>query len=205
MKLKQEPSTRVLELKARVLAGQSDHVIAQRLGLPTRTVATFVGLFFDVRPRLKANTWISQQAIGVHPWLAPSVENLLLLHVWKRGPAMIEPWLDYLQHQEERHDLCTEIGRQRAWIELLIRVQQLPFNPETLRSLWKLSYFALGESPKTVESVTVNATVLRIRDQILTELAWKESENEELKGIDKSKQTMGFDVNRKFGRCAQAG
>ena len=175
LRLKQETSLRVLELKARVLAGQSDYLIAKLLGLPTRTVETFVAMFFDVRSHLKAGTWIRFAVIGLQPAQSPSVESLLLLHAWRRGPTIIEPWLDYLVHQEEHHDLSTDIGLQRAWIEQLVRVQQLPLDSECLRSLWKLSYFTLGKPPKTVESATINTAVLRNRAEMLSEIAWNDS------------------------------
>lgn len=178
LRLHQEDSTRVLELKARVLARQSDQVIAKLLGLPSRTVATFIALFFDVRPRLKATVWVRRVAIGLPIDQGPSVENLLLLSAWHNGPSIIPAWLDYLKHQEENHDLSTEVGRQRAAIEHLIRVHQLPFEAHCLRTLWKLSPFFLSKTSQAIQSTTVRATILQNRARILAEINWKEPDEQ---------------------------
>ena len=178
LRLQQESSTRVLELKARVLASQSDQMIASSLGLPSRTVTTFIALYFDVRSQLTATSWILRVAIGLPLNQEPSVESLLLLHAWKRGPMVIEPWLDFLKHQMERHDLSTDLGLQRAWIEQLVRVQQLPFEAQCLRSLCKLSPFILGKPPETIHETTVRTIILQNRARILEEITWNEPENE---------------------------
>jgi len=184
LKLHEENSRRVLELKARTLAGQSDDELAFLLGLPRRTVTTFLALFFDVRPRLRAGSWIRHIAIGVPVDQPPSLESLLLLHAWHRGPSVIEPWFDYLDHQEERHDLGTELGLQRAWMEHLIRVQQLPFDAQCLRTLWKLSPFFLAKPPEVVRSTTARTTFLENRARILAEFTWREPEETEFEGAE---------------------
>lgn len=203
--LQREMSPRVLELKARVLAGQSDEVIARLLGLPRRTVTTFVAMFFDIRSSLKAGTWIRRVVIGVPLDQGPSVESLLLLHAWKRGPTVVEPWLDYLKHQEERHDLHTDVGRQRAWIEYLIRVQQLPFEPRCLKSLWKLSPFILGKSPKVITSTTVGTTILQHRARVLGEIAWNVRENQEFEELINPVRGLEPFENREERGFAKAG
>ncbi len=180
-------------------------MIARLLGLPSRTVATFVALFFDVRPRIKATVWVRRVAIGLPIDQGPSVETLLLLSVWKNGPAIIPAWLDYLKHQEEHHDLSTEVGRQRAWIKHLIRVHQLPFEIQSLRTLWKLSPFILGKSSSVIKSTTVGTTVLQNRARILAEITWNEPENEGFEeSIIPGAGEEDFDIceNRKY---AQAG
>lgn len=179
LRLQQENSTRVLELKARVLAGQPDREIASLLGVPERTIATYLALFFDVRPRLKASSWIVHVAIGAPLGQPPSVETLLLLHAWRRGPFVVEAWLDYLAHQQERHDLDTEVGRRRAWLELLIQVQQLPFEAQTLQTLWKLSPIFLGKPCEVIKSTTVRTTILQNRASVLAEIAWQKPDERE--------------------------
>ena len=178
LRLHQEDSTRVLELRARVLAGQSDQVIAKLLGLPSRTVATFVALFYDVRSQLKATVWVRRVAIGLPIDQGPSVETLLLLSAWKNGPGVIPAWLDYLKHQEENHDLRTDVGRQRAAIEHLIRVHQLPFEAHCLKTLWKLSPFFLSKTSQAIQSATVRTTILQNRARILAEIDWKEPDEQ---------------------------
>src|SRR5688572_16697289 len=50
--IQQEGGIRPLEIHARVLARQSDRVIAATLGLPVPAVAAYIGLFLGVRDRL---------------------------------------------------------------------------------------------------------------------------------------------------------
>ena len=51
------------ELEARILAGQTDEEIAQRMRLEADVVGAYAGLFFVVRDRLQASAWIRTQAI----------------------------------------------------------------------------------------------------------------------------------------------
>lgn len=67
LKLAQEASLRPLEIKARVLARESDRTIARQVGLPVGVAEVFVGLHFDVRKRLHAQSWIATQVAGVLP------------------------------------------------------------------------------------------------------------------------------------------
>ncbi len=205
LRLQQETSTRVLELKARVLAGQSDQAIASLLGLPTRTVTTFVAVFFDVRPRLRAGTWIRRIAIGLPLDQGPSLETLLLLHAWRRGPTVIEPWFDYLAHQEERHDLGTDLGRQRAWIECLTEVHQLPFEAQTLRSLFRLRRFIMAKSLDVIKPTTVRNTVLQTRERMLNEIAWNEPESQEREDSQNCRAGEEVFVASEEGKLVQAG
>ena len=52
------------EVEARLLAGQDDRTIADRCGLTPEAVGAFADLFFDVRPRLSARSYILHVAIG---------------------------------------------------------------------------------------------------------------------------------------------
>jgi hypothetical protein len=129
----------------------------------------------------------------------------MLLHAWNRGPSVIGPWLDYLTHQEDRHDLNTDLGRQRAWIEHLIRVTQLPFEAGCLRSLWKLSPFFLAKASPVIRSTTVAAAILQNRARILTEIAWNQPEEQ----VFAKSNIAGWDEesheNFEEGKLTQAG
>lgn len=52
------------EVRARLLAGQSDAEIAAQCNLPEETVNLYGQLFFDVRPHLHAWVWVSSQVFG---------------------------------------------------------------------------------------------------------------------------------------------
>lgn len=205
LKVSQEPGRRQLEILARALAGQSDVATARAVGLPVSALATYMALFLDIRDRLKAQQWIERVVIGMPLDRPPSVETVMLVHCWRRGPSMIEPWLDYLQHQGERHDLRTEIGRQRAWLELLVEVQQLCDQPETRRSLWKNAYFALGKPPQIVKTRTVKATIHQNRAQILGEIRFSECDSGGVGTHGDPPQSAVRRGNRQSERYAQAG
>jgi hypothetical protein len=187
------------------LAGEADETIAAYLGLTRRTVTTFIAMNFDVRPRIKAGPWIRRVAIGLPLGQAPSVETLMLIHAWKRGPTVIGPWLDFLKHRGERHDLNTDLGRQRAWLAHLIQVQQLPFEAQCLRSLWRLTPFILGKPLEVTKSTTVAAAISQIRDRVLAEITWKEPDDQVLS--EGNLPAVGEEVvsQGKERRLAQAG
>lgn len=159
-----------LELKARALAGQTAKEIAQVHQLPVETVVTFLDLVFDVQHRLTASQWIVQQAIGVNHAEQLTTEQVMLLHIWKRGVAVLPAWLDFLRHRGEPHDLRSESGRQRARIQLLIDVQQLPDEAMTSEKLCRIHPFLLGNSIKTVPQCSIRAAISRNRAQILNDL-----------------------------------
>lgn len=172
-KVSNEFTSRPLEIRARVLAGQSNRAIARAVGLPVLTVQAYLGLFFDVRKRLKAKSWIRWIAIGLPLDEPPCVESVLLWHCWKRGPSVIEPWFDYLDHQTENHDLSTEIGRQRSSLELMVRARQLPNVTEIRRSLFKKIAYITETLPEIPKSASIAGVFSRNETRILQEIAWK--------------------------------
>jgi len=172
LKVATEDGLRPLEIKARLLTGQSDAAIAKAVALPVPTVAAFAALFFDVRERLKATTWITQLAIGLPSQEIPSVQAIMLLHTYHRGPTVIEPWLDYLKHIGENHDLQMEQGRQRASLDLLVDIHQLPEDEQTWKTLQRVCVFALSWPYKTVRNTTVKAAFSQNRAKMVSETAW---------------------------------
>ncbi len=176
-KVSNEPGHRRLEILARVLAGQSDLAIARAVGLPVSALETYLTLFLDVRERLKAQQWIQRVVIGMPTGWPPSVESVMLAHCWRRGPGMVEPWLDYLRHQGERHSLRTDLGRQRAWLEQLVTMQQLGRTPRFSIPCGKTPILRLGKPPQIVKSRTIAATVSQNRAQILFETRFAECDS----------------------------
>ncbi|MCD0458605.1 hypothetical protein [Roseiconus lacunae] len=137
------PTLPALELKMRLLAGQGPMTVAANLGTTESFVNTFATFFFDLTDRLGAKTWVSRQVIGIQPGSPVSDEQLALRDAYLRGPYRIEPWLDFLMHRFEEHDLTTAIGRQREAIALQVIAANLPTDRETQKcclersQLWK--------------------------------------------------------------------
>ncbi len=62
--LHQEDSPLQWEVRARLVAGQSDDEIAARCRLQSSVVKWYADLFYDVRPRLKAMDWMVRMVLG---------------------------------------------------------------------------------------------------------------------------------------------
>ncbi len=168
----QEVGLRPLEIKARILARQSDAAIAWRVGLPVPTVTTYVNLFVDVRTRIDARSWITMQVAGLDPRHPTSAQALFLLHAHRRGPSVVEPWIDYLSHLGEPFDLDTEIGRQRAAIDLLVDVHRLPETGSARLSLVKRLDYIVEIQTKSAHDVTVAGAVLQNTHRLLGDFCW---------------------------------
>jgi hypothetical protein len=171
-----ESSNRPLEIKAPVLARQSDAGIAWRVGLPVPAVKAFVGLFFDIRERIDARTYIIHCVIGFKPDWVPTPEDLMLLTAYLHGPGMIDPWLDFLQHVDEQHDLTTDVGRMRASLQLLLDVHRLPSDEAIQASLVRRQNFIAMKMCKSPKINRVAGVISQKMSQMRGEIAWaKES------------------------------
>ena len=77
------------EVEARLLAAQDDDAIAARCGITPGAVAAYARLFYDVRPRLHARSYILHNVVGAvvdlgrPPPPRPTVEVVRL----RGGPA----------------------------------------------------------------------------------------------------------------------
>jgi hypothetical protein len=81
------------EVEARILAGETDEIVARRVGYPVDAVAAFERLFFNVRERIEATSYIMIFVIGpaVHLGLSPddypAIWKLLGYHL---GPVALD-------------------------------------------------------------------------------------------------------------------
>ncbi len=57
------------EVEARLLAGDGDAVVADRMALPEGVVAAYAEVFFCVRPTPKATDWVLAEAVGYSPYV----------------------------------------------------------------------------------------------------------------------------------------
>ncbi len=88
-----EDSSRLWELRARLLAGQSDAEIGACCRLPVDVVRVFESLFFHVRDHLHSRDWILLQAITWGPWTefhAHQLSSLWATFAYFGGPAVLD-------------------------------------------------------------------------------------------------------------------
>jgi hypothetical protein len=79
--LAQDDGPRLWEVQARLLANETDEVIAERSRISIEAVRWYERLFFQVRDRLRARDWIMVQAIG--PRVLTGVDEHDLGPLWK--------------------------------------------------------------------------------------------------------------------------
>ncbi len=118
----------LLELECRVLARQSNAIIAVAMEFDEQVVSAYCSLFFRVAPHLDALQYILYRVIGIKPNAAPRDFQFVMLAAYQHGPISIEFLLDWFDHRHELHDLTTEVGRMREKIEQLFLIQSLPNN-----------------------------------------------------------------------------
>ena len=205
LKLAQEDTLRPLEIKARVLARQSDRAIAREVGLPVGVVEVFVGLYFDVRERLHAQSWIATQVVGFDLRRPPSAESLFLMAAYHRGPSVVEDWIDFLRHQGEPYDLATEVGRSRAAIQLLIDIHQLADSEATRWTLVKRLDVIASIRTKSTETPTAAAATSRSVVTLTQQITWNDGSEVADEQQDRSTQSQRQGAWRHNRGLAQAG
>jgi len=88
------------ELEARLLANETDAVIAAKCGLSVEAVHTYGELFYDVRPRLHADTYISTVVLegkGTFPIAPDDYEAILKIFGYSKGGCVVDDVLDYIR------------------------------------------------------------------------------------------------------------
>lgn len=163
-----------LEVQSRVLAEESDRTIARKIGLPERAVGAYTGLFFSVRDRLHAKLYIAFEVAGLHPAEAPSDRGLMLASCYHHGPHAVDTWLDHFAHVGKNHDLNTELGRQRASIELFIAVNQLRVTKDNHLIFLKRFDLIDEMALKSGKARSIPAAFSENTSQFLTEMRWAE-------------------------------
>lgn len=80
-------------LEAMILTGLPTKQVAQKVGLEYETVETYEGLFFDVRSRLQAGSWIAAHTFGMKPFTGFGPDDLGALWRWvgyRRGEHALD-------------------------------------------------------------------------------------------------------------------
>jgi len=181
---------RRLEIEARLLARQTDEEIAHATGLAPAVVATYEELFFAVRDRLDATHYILCKAIGHSPEPqegGPSIGVLMKRSAYFHGPAVLDPWLRYLDRLSDPSprplDRRRPADRAVIAIELFVAVSRLPSGPATDRKLLKAFHLLMNLSTKLPETRSASrhfskraarslskANLAALRDQTMAEV-----------------------------------
>ncbi|MFO0881546.1 MAG: hypothetical protein U0840_29960 [Gemmataceae bacterium] len=115
----------LLEVKARILARQTNRAIARSLAVTPEVIGCFRVLFFDVADRLEAPYYVANVVARVPLSGCVTPESLLLLAAYWHGPGVVDTWMEFLSQEGHTLDLSTVAGRNQQALELLLRVHQL--------------------------------------------------------------------------------
>lgn len=165
-----------LQIECRVLARQTNTEIGLAMNLPPETVQAYEDLFFNVRDKINASSYITFEVVGVDPTRPPTPVQLMKLCCYHHGPFMVEPWLDYLSNPDAERDVTTEAGRTAASIELLITVHHLPSDPPTIFSILKRYPFILEMGSKSDASVTAQSAFRGSTERVIADLGLETAE-----------------------------
>jgi hypothetical protein len=161
-----------LEVDCRILGRQPAEVIAEMMEVPLTLVDAYKTYFFDVGDRIDAAACIAHHIIGMAPCGAAAPETWMKLFVYQHGPAAIEPWLDYLRHQHETHDLKTFEGWQRDAIDIFLRAQELSYAAEDAERLLKCFPIVMGNWKQARVFRSVSSVLHEKAEETLSRLNW---------------------------------
>ena len=100
------------EVEARLLAGQTNAEIADRLGLGGDTVEAYEAIFFAVRDRLAASDWVAACLLGVNLFEgfdAADSELVMKILGYHGGPFVLDAYLDNQQKKGTDPELAVLI------------------------------------------------------------------------------------------------
>jgi hypothetical protein len=143
------------------------------VGLPPQAAGAYLGLFFDVQPRLDSRSYIASQVIGLDPQQIPTPEQLLLLSAHHQGPDVIPPWLHYFKAKGDHFDLKTESGRIQAATQLIVDVHQLGGDASTQSSLMRRQALLCQWDLLSPKSTSVKAAISKNTARMLSEIVWR--------------------------------
>ena len=110
----------LLELKCRVLAGESIGRIAVEMQVSRSGLLTYLKTFYDVSHRLDQRWYILHRVIGIGPEQPSTAHQLALHSAYNHGPEAVAPWVEWLRDVNKGNDLTTAEGRRRETIELMV-------------------------------------------------------------------------------------
>ena len=161
------------EIKARILAGQSDAEIAARCRVSAGAVQSLESLFFETRASVKAHDWIISKVIGpaynrANP--GPNQSAIWLSAGYHAGPLYLEavlavsknePFPESIQPTSSPVDLLFA-ARLRKSIKIAIDVELMPPDVDP-RFLFRLHLRLIAEKKP---SIRVKSIIERIDDSL---------------------------------------
>jgi len=159
-----------LEIEVRILARQTDVEVGLEMGLPAATIQAYGDLFYAVRDRLHATSYIQFQVISMHPGRPPTPIQLMQMCAYVHGPHVVEPWLEILRDNRSSLDLSSAAGLIAASIELLVLAHSLPTDPETGGSLLRRLPVVAETQWKFAISVSAARAFRRTTDALIRDL-----------------------------------
>ena len=121
-----------VELECRILARESPEEISAHLSVVPRCVEIYSSIFFDVRDRLDAKTYIWKQILEP-VWAYNTPANLLMSVAYYGGPHLLEAVFDHLTKNIRVSELLRDGVVDR--LALLAQCRQLPQDGPTAHDL----------------------------------------------------------------------
>ena len=174
LKCHQGPPVTRLELECRVLGRQPAELIAEMLEAPLTFIQAFKHYFFDIDDRIDASSYIMHQVICGPVRGECEAEKCMKLFVYHRGPAAIGPWLDFLRHRDEVHDLKTFDGWQRDAIAIFLQAQELSNDGADGEDILKALPFVMGSWRENRVFQSASSVFRKMADQELAHQSWRE-------------------------------
>jgi hypothetical protein len=144
---------KVVEVQARLLAGQSPAEIAGITSLPVSLIKTYEALFFHVTDRLHARDWITAKAIGwfgFDPTRGRNRGTVLRAFAYHAGLLVLEAVLPYLLPDtlpaEPTLDPASPEGRLDRCIRLAIELHMLPWTDAAALKLFRIHSGTIAEA-----------------------------------------------------------
>lgn len=185
-----DPTLR-LHLECRLLAGQTDREIAEKLQVSAETIKWYQQVFFHVRDRMKASGWILLQVLNpVRSGKLSEHEYSLKNFAYRLGPIAFE-WLLAAFHDEKRprnlkelKERFVECSKRQISVLLLEEVDRESFDFRTAMRLRDL-YFEKkhGRRTKKDQSAVNRARVAGVRatieylEPIMREHGWIDTDD----------------------------
>ena len=167
-----------LEIESRILARQNDTEIGLSMNLPAPTIQAYADFFFCVREWIDANSYILFQVIKMHPSRPPTPMQLMQACAYHHGPALIEPWLEFLRDQSTSPNLTSAAGRMAASFDLLHTVHSLPDDAETTMRVCKHMPIFVKNEWRFATSAPATSAFCKSTDAIIGNMALPSAELE---------------------------
>jgi hypothetical protein len=150
------------ELEARVLAGQSTCEIAARLDLTADVVEAYERLYFDVRDRLGAASYIMAVVIGhtLHDGFAVGdIDTVLKVYAYGYGPNVLDVLIEELEVGGRTSTAGAMNSNLARSVRMAITARSIPVNDQTAPVLVRLNARFLEIEREAAHDVALNSPV----------------------------------------------